>query len=152
MNFENVALDGFTVVGISVRTSNKNGQSQKDISELWSRFMQERIAGKITNKVNEYLYCMYTDYESDFMGEYTTILGYKVSSTENLPKELMMKTIPSGAYKLFKSSGKLPECVLNTWMQIWQSDIKRKYIADFDVYPSDAFSSETPVVETFLSV
>ncbi len=152
MHFENVAIGGFTVVGISVRTNNRNGQSKKDISELWTKFMQENIFGKISNKVNENLYCIYTDYESDFMGEYTTILGYKVDSNENLPEGLITKVIPDSSYRLYQSAGNIPESVLKTWKHIWESDAKRKYLADFDVYLPDAFSIDSPVVETYLSV
>ncbi len=152
MQVENVALEEFNVVGISVRTSNRDGQSKKDIAELWGRFMGERIGDKIPHKVNEDIYCIYTGYESDYMGPYTTILGYKVNSFENVPATLTTKIIAVSSYNLFKSTGKLPDCVLNTWMEIWQSGIKRKYLADFDVYPPDAFSSANPVVETYLSV
>ncbi len=152
MNFEEVTLEELSVVGISVRTTNQKGQSQKDISKLWSKFMGENIAEKIPNKVNDNIYCIYTDYESDYMGAYTTILGYRVSSIENLPKGLSQKNIPASNYNLFKSTGKLPYCVLNTWKQIWELGIRRKYLADFDVYPPDAFSSESPAVETYLSV
>lgn len=152
MIFENITLEKFFVAGISVRTTNLNGQSQKDISGLWSRFMKENIAAKTPNKINESLYGVYTDYESDYMGAYTTILGFRVNSIENLPEGLIAKTIPASTYRLYKSTGSLPDCVLNTWGQIWQADVKRKYIADFDVYPSDAFTVANPVVETYLSV
>jgi predicted transcriptional regulator YdeE len=152
MDSETVTLEEFKVAGISVRTTNQNGQSKKDISTLWSRFMSENIAGKIPGKVNRNLYCIYTDYESDFMGAYTTILGFEVTSVENLPEELIVRTIPASAYRPFISIGKLPDSVLNTWKYIWESGIKRKYSADFDIYPPDAFSSGNPVVETYLSV
>ena len=149
---DEITLKEFLVVGISVRTSNQNGQSKKDISELWDRFMREDIASKIPHKENGDIYCIYTDYESDFMGPYTTIIGYKVASIENLPEGLIVVTIPASKYNIYKSTGKLPYCVLQTWKEIWESEIKRKYLADFDVYPADAFSSENPVVETYLSV
>jgi predicted transcriptional regulator YdeE len=149
---EDVTLEEFFIAGISVHTSNKNGQSKKDISELWGRFMNENIAEKIHNKVNGNLYCIYTDYESDFMGMYTTILGYSVSTLEGIPDGLTGEIIPVLNYKLFKSTGKLPDCVLNTWKEIWESGIKRKYLVDFDVYPPDAFISANPIVETYLSV
>lgn len=151
MYFEKVELEEFQVIGISIRTTNQNGQSQKDISELWGKFMSENIAGKIPHKVNENIYCIYIDYESDFMDAYTTILGFKVNSFENIPEGLIAKTIPTSVYRLYKSTGKLPYCVLQTWQEIWESGIKRKYLADFDVYPPDVFSIENPVVETFVS-
>jgi predicted transcriptional regulator YdeE len=152
MEVENVTLEEFKVVGISVRTTNKDGQSKKDISELWGRFMGENMAEIIPHKVNMDIYCIYTDYESDYMGAYTTVLGYKVKDTRNVPQGMAALTIPSSSYRPYLSFGNLPQSVLNTWKHIWESGVKRKYLADFDVYPPDAFSSANPVVETYVSV
>ena len=55
-------IQKFNVIGISVRTTNENGQSGKDIPALWSQFMSEEIQSKIPNKVSEDLFCIYTDY------------------------------------------------------------------------------------------
>jgi len=152
MVFENVALEGFVVVGIFVRTTNKNGQSQKDIAELWGKLMGGNTARKIHSKISDKLYCIYVDYEGDFMDTYTTILGFAVSSIQNLPEGCIAKTIPASTYRLYKSTGTLPESVINTWKHIWESDLKRKYLVDFDVYSGDAFSSSSLLVETYLSV
>jgi predicted transcriptional regulator YdeE len=152
MIFENVTLEKFCVAGIMVRTTNVNGQSQKDIGELWSRFMNKNISAKITDKINENLYCIYTNYESDYMGKYTAILGFQINSLGNIPEGMVIKTIPASTYQLYTSTGMLPHCVLNTWKGIWESDIKRKYLADFDIHPPDAFTIANPVVETYLSV
>ncbi len=152
MEYTRVDLGAFQVVGVSVRTTNQGGQSQKDIGDLWGRFMSQNIGVQIPNKSSEDIYCIYTDYESDFMGVYTTILGYKVNSIQPIPAEFTAKAISASAYNLYQSSGLLPESVMKTWMAIWASGIKRKYADDFDVYPADAFSSQNPVVQTYLSV
>jgi len=152
MHFKNITLDEFSVIGISVRTTNKNGQSQKDIGELWSRFMQGNISAQISNKLSDNLYCIYTEYESDYQGAYTTILGYKVSTIGNLSDGLIGKNIPNSRYRMYLSEGVLPQSIMKTWSHIWESDIDRKYLADFDVYTPNAFSSESPIVETYLSV
>jgi predicted transcriptional regulator YdeE len=47
---------------------------------------------------------------------------------------------------VFNSPDARPETVLQTWMQIWKSDIPRAYQTDFDVYLQDGR------VETFVSV
>jgi len=152
MDSQIITLEEFNVAGVSVRTTNQNGQSKKDIGQLWSRFISESIASKVADKVNGDIYCIYTDYESDYMGAYTAILGFKVDSVGNIAEGLITKTIPACSYQPFISMGKLPESVLNTWKYIWESGIKRKYLADFDVYPPNSFSSGNPVVETYLSV
>lgn len=152
MVFQEVNLKGFSIAGIAVRTTNKNGQSQKDIGELWAKFMREDITHKLEGKLSDRLYCAYTDYESDFMGAYTTILGFEVNPEYHLFEGIIRKAIPPLNYRLYKSTGALPDSVLNTWQHIWASDIKRNYMADFDAYPPNAFSSANAVVETYLSV
>jgi predicted transcriptional regulator YdeE len=142
----------FHVVGIYVRTTNQNGQSQKDIGKLWQHFFEQGIIDQIQYKDGFDIYCIYTDYESDQNGAYTTILGCKVSSFGNIPPACIGKTIPAGSYEVHTSQGKLPQCVLDTWTQIWQSSSPRAYLADFDVYGVKAQNPDNAVVDTYVSV
>lgn len=145
-------LSKFYVIGISVRTTNQNNQSQKDIGELWGKYMQGNIAALIPNKESEDTYCVYTDYESDANGKYTTVLGCKVKSLDSVPKGMMGITIPAANYNVYTAKGKLPDCVVNTWMGIWISDIARRYASDFDIYRPKAKDPNNAEVETYLSV
>ena len=152
MEFTTITLEQFSVIGIAIRTTNQDGQSQKDIGQLWQNFFQNNILDQIPNKVSSDIYCIYTDYESDANGAYTTLLGCKVSSLDNIPDGMVGKNIPETAYRLYKSSGKIPEAVLNTWFHIWQSLINRLYLADFDVYGQKSADPNNAEVETYLSV
>ena len=153
MNYTQVQLEKIYICGISVRTTNLNGQSQKDLSELWNRFFIEQVAVSIPNKISEEIYCVYTDYESNFMGEYTAILGYKISSSENSSLGLSVKEIPVSTYRVYQSEGKIPECVAKTWMHIWQlPDTDRAYNADFEIYGQEAQNPENAIVCTYLSI
>lgn len=152
MKYEKVTLEKFTVAGISVRTINKEGRSQRDISELWGKLLIDNVIQSIPNRVSDDIYCIYTEYESDFTGEYTTILGCQVSSIEGISDEYTIKEIPTCDYYKFISEGKIPEAVGNTWNFIWQSDIKRKYLADFEVYGKSAENPENAIVATYLSI
>ncbi len=151
MDQQKKQLGSFYIIGISCRTINKDGQSGKDISELWGRFYKEDILSKIPNKESNDVYNLYTDYESDHNGYYTTILGCKVESLDSIPAGLTGKLITSAQYNLYISTGKLPDCVLKRWQDIWTSGIERAYIADFDVYP-EAGNMENARVETYLSL
>src|ERR1700733_15248974 len=102
-----VTLDAFYVIGISVRTTNMNNKALQDIGELFGNFVGQHIMEKIPNKISEDIYCVYTDYESDFNGPYTTIIGCKVGLLENIPKGLVGKSIPVSKYQVYKSTGKL---------------------------------------------
>ena len=142
----------FKVIGISVRTMNTNNQAKTDINDLWDRWFNENIATRIPNTVSMDLYNIYTDYESDENGCYTTILGYEVSTLASIPKGLIGKQIPKSKYKEFVSNGKLPDCVVKTWEMIWSLKFDRSYIADFDVYNPNKMHPENAEVKTYLSI
>lgn len=145
-NFISEVIDAFDIIGISVRTTNQDGRSQKDIGELWSRFMSEGVLEKIPGKESADIYCVYTDYESDFNGAYTTIIGCRVNMLEMIPEGMSGKIIPSSKYQVYKSSGEMPKALMETWKMIWGSDIERAYVADFDLYGRDR------EVKTYISV
>lgn len=151
MNYEIIKKESFYVIGIAVRTINDGVQSQKDIAELYSKFFGENLIEKIPNKENNDIYCIYTDYESDFKGAYNTILGCRVSSLDSIPEGFEGKEIPETIYKHYIASGKLPDCVGIAWNGIWQSGIERKYIADFDLYSEKAMNPENAEVDIYVS-
>lgn len=150
--FERVNSPGLFVTGIFVRTTNQNGQARTDIGNLWTRFMTENLAGQIDEKLSEDIYCVYTDYESDHTGWYTAVLGCRVPDTINVPDGLFTALIPAGDYHIYKPQGKFPDCVANTWMEIWQMPIDRKYTADYDLYKSGAKSFEETEVDVCIAV
>ena len=140
------------LAGITARTTNQNGQSQKDIGGLWQRFMAEGVMQQVEGRLSDDIYCVYTDYESDYMGYYTTLIGCKVSSFDNLPEYLTPLTIPAAKYQVYTLSGKFPDKVHHAWQEIWRSDVNRAYTADFDLYHANAKSFEETEVEIYLAV
>jgi predicted transcriptional regulator YdeE len=152
MQYDTITLDPFYLMGIAVRTTNEGGQSQRDIGLLWQRFYKDNILAQIPNKKSDAVYCVYTDYEQDANGFYTTILGCAVSTLQTIPESLIGITIPKAMYRVYTSVGKLPDSVLATWMHIWTSPINRAFVADFDVYGAGAQDSHAAEVKTYLSV
>lgn len=151
MNSETVK--SFTIIGLSVRTTNENGQSGKDIPALWGRFMAEGIMEKIPNKISTDIYCIYTDYEKDHTKPYTTFLGCNVSSLEQIPDGLTGKQINTGNYIKRSAKGNILQgLVFNEWLKIWNSDIPRIFTADFEVYGEKAQNPENAEVDIFIAV
>lgn len=151
----NQIIQKFCIIGISTRTTNENGQSAKDIEALWGRFWAEEIQKQIPGKVSDEIYAVYTGYETDFTGPYTTLIGLPVSSLENIPKGFVGITIETDVYQKFVSRGKMPEAVFNTWLEIWgdkELNIKRAYRADFTVHGKKYHDGHDAEVETFISV
>ncbi|MDR1092499.1 MAG: GyrI-like domain-containing protein [Prevotella sp.] len=154
MKSKEIILDAFTIVGISVRTTNQNHKSQEDIAKLWESFFLNGVVQSVPNKVSNDVYCIYTDYESDYTGEYTTFIGYRVSGINGIPtnKNLIIKDFPACKYLQYTSEGELPYAVGKTWAHIWQSNINRAYIADFDIYGEEAKDPGNAKITTFLSI
>jgi len=61
-------------------------------------------------------------------------------------------TIEKANYQEFVAKGKMPDCVANTWREIWQMDIDRAYIADFEVYDERSKDWNNAVVDIFIGV
>jgi predicted transcriptional regulator YdeE len=152
LNASTVELPSFLVIGIAVRTTNQGGQMEKDIRELWDRFVKEDILSKIPDKESSDIYNVYVDYDNEASGHYTTIIGARVSSLEKVPESFIGKTIPASRYQVFVSKGKLPGSVQKTWEDIWNSGIQRKWVADFDKYGPASRHPKKPEVETYLSI
>ncbi|MEO8769792.1 MAG: GyrI-like domain-containing protein [Ferruginibacter sp.] len=149
----NQIIPAFSVIGISVRTTNENGQSSQDIPALWNKFMSEGIIEKIPNKSGDTLYCIYTDYEKDHTKPYTTILGSKVSSLENIPNGMVGKMIEEANYTKHVAKGNLQEgVVFNEWLKIWDADLQRTFTSDFEVYGEKAMDPANAEVDIFIGV
>lgn len=146
-------IETFNVIGISIRTTNENGTSAKDIPALWNKFMTEGIQQKIPNKISEDIFCIYTDYEKDHTKPYTTILGCKVESLDNIPENMVGKTIESADYEELIAKGNLLDgIVYNKWLEIWNSDLNRSFTADFEVYGSKTQNPENAEVDIYIAL
>lgn len=141
------------LIGITVRTSNEAGKSGTDIPELWNRFMSQGLLTQIPNRINDTIYCVYTEYESDFTKPYTTLLGCRVSSLENIPEGMKGIEIPEGIYEQVTVKGNLLEgIVYDAWTEIWDRPLQRTYRADFEVYDEKAADMSNAEVNIFVGV
>lgn len=146
-------MNNFKIIGISTETTNQNGQSQQDIEKLWGKFWGENISSQIPNKLNEDIYAVYTDYESDYMGKYTMIIGFPVTSLEHIPSGMVGREIYIGKCQKFVSKGKMPEAILKTWMEIWgDNTLERAYRADVTVHGKKYNDGDNAEVETYISM
>ena len=141
------------IIGIAVRTTNKDGQSARDIGELWGQFYSQNLLETIPNKLSNDIYSIYTDYKSDFTDEYTTIIGLQVSSLDTIPSGLIGRQFPTETFEVFTAKGEMPQAVMNTWLDIWQRDneLQRKYTYDFEFYGEKSQNGENSEVQIFIA-
>ena len=150
---------GFSVVGISTRTTNAEEMSGKGvIAKQWDRFMKERLLGKIPNKADSNILVIYTDYESDANGAYTYIIGARVSSVDDVPPVMVARKIPAGRYAVFTSEkGIVGKVVPEAWSRIWALPKSapggnRAYQADFEVYDQRSADPQNAQVDIYVGI
>ncbi len=89
--------EGFTVVGIAVRTSNAEQMTaERPIGKQWERLFKDGVVAAIPNKADGNIVALYTEYASDKDGEYTYVLGARVTKVESLPAGMVAKNVPGG--------------------------------------------------------
>lgn len=148
-----VKIEPFKVIGISVRTTNESGQASQDIPALWNKFMTEGIAEQIPNKVDNSIYCIYTEYEKDHTKPYTTILGCLVENLDTIPNGMVGKAFDEATYTKHIAKGNILQgMVFGEWTKIWNSDLDRTFTADFEVYGEKAQILENAEVDIFVAV
>ena len=147
-------IEGFKIIGISVQTSNQDGQNAADLGNLWGEFFSTNLVEKIPNSISKDIYTIYTDYESNFKGSYMAILGLKVSSFDAVPEGLIAREFPSENFKKFTAKGIIPNAVIDTWEEIWAEDkqLKRKYSYDLEIYTEKSQNGINSEVEILISI
>src|SRR5579864_8702463 len=154
-----VEQPGFTVIGIAARTSNaKEMTADGVIGKQWGRLMQEGVFTKIPNKADQSIVAVYTDYVSDHNGEYTYLLGARVTSDADVPAGMVATKIRGGRFAVFTSEkGPAPQVVPETWMKINSlpksaTGGDRKYQADYEIYDQRARDPQNLVVDVYVGI
>ena len=131
---------GFDVIGIETRTNNARESAGDAIPQLWQRLFAEGILDRIPDRADESITVVYTNYASDWNGDYTYTLGARVKPGAKAPPGMVLVTVPAGQYVEFRSArGPGQEVVPALWKQIWtyfQEPVNpaRAYKSDFERY------------------
>ena len=146
-------LPSFSVIGITVRTSNHNGAAGTDIPALWQRFMADGIIASIPNMIEQNIHCIYTEYEGDYTQPYTVLLGMKVASLEEVPEGLTGMTFAEATYQDFHCQGKMTDGVVyQEWEKIWNMPIDRAYTADLEIYDASKSDNENVSMNIHIAI
>jgi predicted transcriptional regulator YdeE len=142
-----------TVIGISRRTSNADGRSVEDIPACWKDFLAQNGAAKIPDRtVPPVMYAVYSDYDSDWRGEYRYTIGCSVKRAGKIPEGMAVCHIPAQTYVVFNAKGQMPDEVLAIWALVWLSDLPRAYMYDFEVFDKRFKNPKKKEVDIYISV
>ena len=150
----------FSIIGIQVRTANaKEMTGQGAIPKQWSKFNKERIADKIPHKVDSTIYAVYTNYASDYNGEYDFIIGMKVRSASDVPAGMVAKKVPSGKFAVITTAkGPVEKVVPQAWQHAYSLDNShqlggaRAYRADFELYDQRSQNPQDAQVDLYIGL
>ena len=155
MNPKLVDEAGFTVLGIEARTSNAREMNGTGvIASHWARFIKENLLAHIPSKTDAAILAVYSDYASDENGEYSFMIGARVSSAAQAPSGMVVRRVPAGRYAVFTSEkGPVEKVVMTTWQKIWGAPgIERAYKVDFELYDERARDPKNAEVEICVGI
>ena len=150
----------FNVIGISARTNNaQEAAGNSVIAKQWEKFFKEGILDRIPDKEDSATYVVYCDYAGDRNGDYTYIIGAKVSGASPVPPGMVAKTVLAGKYAVITSErGPIPKIIVEAWQRIWsledqaQLGGKRAYKTDFEVYDQRAQNPQDSQIDIYVGV
>jgi predicted transcriptional regulator YdeE len=149
------------LVGITGRTNNKQeaNPATSRIAALMGQYWQQAIAMQIPHRKNPGItFAAYTEYESDYTGDYTYFIGEEVSLVAELPASLHAITIPAGRYaKCTTEPGPMPMVLVQAWHRIWQLSPEelggeRRYHTDFELYDHRALNPLMAVLDVMIGL
>lgn len=152
MKYEIVELEEKVIVGIKIKTTNKDGKAMQDIGMTWQKLFANGIYEKISNKVNSKTMGLYTEYEGDYTKPYTFIAGAEVSKEVQIGEELESIIIPKGKYAKFVITGDVQNSVGQAWQEIWNMDLKRKYTCDFEEYQNNSEDMQKQEIHIYIAL
>jgi predicted transcriptional regulator YdeE len=156
-----INLGEMKLAGLQVRTNNKNemNPSSAKIEPLVQQYFQQQVSGKIQNRKNpDKTFCAYSNYESDYRGDYDFFIGEQVTSFDNLAEDLITLTIPAQKYaRLTTGSGTMPMIAINAWQKIWQMAPRelggdRRYATDFEIYDERAQDPNNTILDIYIGI
>lgn len=151
MNYEVVTMPEKKVVGVRARTKNSAPNMSEIIGGLWNHFYQDGIYSQIPSKVNDKGLGIYSDYETDFNGEYEIFVGCEVEQEPTTQiEDTSVKIIPASNYAKFVVRGNMHQAVANFWSELWEMNLDRSYLCDFEEYQNN--SIEDAEVHIYISI
>lgn len=150
---EKIEKTAFKLIGLKLdhKTTNEGGQSGIDCGNLWQKFETENFAANIPNKLSKEIFAVYYEYDGDYTKPFSYFIGCKVKIDSEAPEGMDYLIIPAGSFTKILSKGIMPDCVANSWKDIWSSDTDRAYSYDFEIYDERSKDWSDAEVEIFVS-
>ncbi|WP_296536052.1 effector binding domain-containing protein [uncultured Actinomyces sp.] len=132
-------IDSFDVVGLPLRTSNR--EAARTIPPHWRAAADAGILESGEQGAGSGIYAVYTDYETpsdDVDGVYTLVIGRRTEVGGPVPPGQVTVTVPASTREIVTVADARPESVYQAWVGVWErADLARDYRADYEYYGPD---------------
>lgn len=147
-------LEQIYIVGLSLETSLTGDRYITDLENIWYQYAEQYPLSKITNKLDDKIYVVYTNYGSGDDGYgFTIVLGHRVANLDAVPADLDSITVPASKYAVFNVSGNLEQNVSQMWEHIeGDAGLERAYNADLEIYDSSSIDETEGTAKIWASV
>lgn len=161
MQKTNARLKEIKIVGITARTNNtaEMNPAEAKIGTTMKKYFHEGWAEKIHHRKNPgKTFCVYTNYENDFNGDYTYFIGEEVTHFDEVVQGLETLAIPAQAYAKFTNEpGPMPAVCIDMWQHIWKMKAadfgsERTYNADFEVYDERSQNLQNAILDIYIGI
>ena len=150
------------IVGLSTRTNlttELNPQTAK-IGLTIQQYVQRSVANSLKNRSEPgTTLCIYSDYESDWSGDYTYVIGEAVTACDNTDNTLYQLSIPAQKYVKFTNTepGPMPAVCIAMWQKIWHMTPEelggtRAYLADFELYDHRSYDLSRVILDIYIGI
>lgn len=146
----------FRMVATTLRTSYAvETTPEGKIMNQWLSYFND-YHDKVANKLNGNVYGLYSDYESDHLGEYTLYIG--AESDAQVPEGMVEKQVEEAKYLVFTTKpGPMPQVIIDGWFYIWNffgngCEYERTFTNDFELYDERSEDQQNAVLEYWIAI
>ncbi|NOU98696.1 GyrI-like domain-containing protein [Paenibacillus planticolens] len=148
-----------TLTGVHVRTTNADEAGpNRRLPQLWETYFQSQITSQ-TSTINSHLiYALYTEYESDAAGAYTTLIGHEATGDKSQNEDKFHTAqVPASKYLVFTAEkGPVYEVVAQAWGTIWayfkESGEVRTFTGDYELYDTRNWDPAETQIQIFIAI
>lgn len=139
-----VDRDELLIEGYAVRSSNaaEADPTRAQLPGLWQRARMPTAFAGVSGRLDDRLYAVLTDYESDHRGSFTQIVGVAVADLVDLPEGLVAVRVPAARCLLLPARGPMPQALIAAWHRAWRhtdsgATPARSFTTDLEIHHAD---------------
>ncbi len=125
-----------SIVGLERRTTNE--RAFEEIPAHWQRFYKDGVLDRISGKLSNDIYAVYTRFENESRnneGTYSFIIGAQVADLTAVPLGLSGVFVSASRFAVFPVERGHPEQVGERWRKIWAlTDLSKTFVCDYERY------------------